>query len=108
MLNSILFLVAMLSVFGLIFWLRVLPFREKKSNEPQRTAEAELINRYIKSGADRSGRSRVGFNHVLTFRLNDGTEFDLYSYEEEYGALREGMTGKLTWQDRYFVNLETA
>lgn len=105
MLRTILIFAAMIAGTGLICWLWVLPFREKKSNEPERTEEAELIARYIKSGADRSGRSRLGFNHVLTFRLKDGTTLDLYSHEEEYGTLREGMKGRLTWQGRYFVDL---
>lgn len=93
---------------ALICWLWIRAFSEKKSDEAERTAEAELIVRTIKRGADRSGRSRLGFNHVLTFRLADGSEVELYSHEEEWGALREGMKGTLTWQGRYFVDLEAA
>lgn len=89
---------------GFIFWFRAFPFREKRSDDPQRTTHARLTRRYIKSGADRSGRSRVGFNHVLVFTRDDDTQVELYAYEEEYGALREGMEGHLTWQGKYYVD----
>ncbi len=85
----------------------VLPFREKKSRDPVRTAPAKLLHREIRRGADRSGRSRLGFNHVLIFQTADGEMLELYAHEEEFGALREGMDGTLTWQGRYFQELDT-
>lgn len=106
MFNFLIGLIIVIFLCSLVMFLRVFPFREKKSTEPKHTAPAKLIARHIKSGADRSGRSRLGFNHVLIFRLEDGTEKALYAYEEEYGALREGMEGHLTWQGRYFLGFE--
>ncbi len=103
---DILYILAAIAIPVGICFLWVLPFREKKSTEPQQTAPATLVTREIRRGSDRSGRSRVGFNHVLIFQLSDSRKLELYSYEEEYGALREGMAGNLTWQGRYFVNWE--
>ncbi len=102
--ESFMFTLGIAAFCCLICVLRVLPFREKKSTEPECTAVAKLIARKITSGAECTGRSRLGFNHVLIFQLEDGTELTLYAHEEEYGALREGMEGQLTWQGRYFVD----
>ena len=106
--KTTLFIVGMLALFGLIYWFRVFPFREKKTREPERTAKAELAARQVTSGANRTGRSSgMGYNYVLTFRLEDGQEIKLYSHDYEYGALKEGMTGLLTWKGPYFVRFDT-
>ena len=91
----------------LVFWLRVRPFREKKTKEPERTARAKLMDRRVESGTNRSGRSSgMGFSYVLTFRLETGEELELFAYETEYGALREGAQGTLTWKGPYYISFE--
>ena len=106
--KTALIIVGMLAVMGFVFWIRVLPFREKKTREPERTAKAEVITRKIESGANRTGRSSgMGFNYRITFQLEGGTDISLYSHDHEYGALREGMTGTLTWKGPYYVSFET-
>lgn len=88
----------------LIFWLRAFPFREKKCREPEQSAKAAVVSRRIRSGnPHRSGRSQMGYTYLVTFRLENGAELELYTYEIEYGALREGMTGTLTWKGRYYI-----
>lgn len=89
----------------LIFWLKVFPFTEKKTKDPERTAHAIVKARRVQSGnPHRSGRSHMGYTYLVAFQLDDGTELELYAYEIEYGSLREGMTGMLTWKGRYFVS----
>lgn len=91
----------------LIFWLRIRPFREKKTKEPQQTQNAVLTARRVESGTGSSGRSSgMGYSYVLTFRLESGRTLDLYAYETEYGSLREGLEGKLTWKGPYFVSFQ--
>ena len=107
--KTALFIVGTLALMGFVFWLRVLPFREKKTDEPERTANAEVIARRVESGTNRSGRSSgMGYNYRIIFRLEDSTEIALYAYDHEYGALREGMTGILSWKGPYFVGFEAA
>ncbi len=90
---------------SLIYWLRVRPFREKKTNEPERSIRTKLIGRQVVTGTHRSGRSSgMGYSYVLTFRTDAGEDLKLYCYDVEYGALREGMTGLLTWKGPYFVS----
>lgn len=105
--KTALIFISFLAAAALIFWLRVFPFREKRSKEPERTAKAKVTARHVKTGADRTGRSSgLGYNFVVTFRLEDKREIQLYAHDAEYGALREGMTGMLTWKGRYFVSFE--
>jgi len=49
----------------------------------------------------------MGYSFLLTFQTEDGTDLELYAYDHEYGALKEGMTGSLTWKGPYFVRFET-
>lgn len=94
---------------SLLFWLRTLPFREKPAREAPRTARAELIARRVETGTRCSGRSQgMGYTFVLTFRTEAGETVELFSYDFEYGALREGMTGALTWKGPYYVNFDIA
>lgn len=107
--KTTLFIVCMLALFGFLYWLRTFPFREKKTDEPERTAKAEVTARRVETGANRTGRSSgMGYNYRILFRLEDGSEVSLYAYDHEYGALREGMTGRLTWKGPYFLRFEAA
>lgn len=102
------YIAGILAVMGFVFWLRTFPFREKKTNEPERTAGAEVLSRRVQSGNPiRSGRSHQGYTFLVTFRLEDGKELELYAYDHEYGALQEGMNGSLTWKGPYFIRFET-
>ena len=38
------------------------------------------------------------YNRLITFRLNDGSELELYVSKEAYEVLADGETGQLTWQ----------
>ena len=106
--KTLLILLALLALAFPVFWLRAFPFREKKTKEPERTAAAQVVSRRVQSGNPiRSGRSHQGYTFLVTFHLEDGRELELYAYDHEYGALKEGMTGKLTWKGPYFVRFET-
>ncbi len=99
---------ACLAAFGLfVMWLRTLPFREKRSREPEQTAHARLLSRRVETGTNRTGRSSgLGYNYVVTFQLNDGSILELYTHDVEYGALREGMSGKLSWHKQNMTGFE--
>ena len=38
------------------------------------------------------------YNRLITFRLSDGSELELYVSKEAYEVLPEGETGQLIWQ----------
>lgn len=90
----------------LIAYLRVHWFREKPTQEPERTVTATVVSKEIKSGTNETGRSMMGYSFQVTFRTKEGEMLELYTYEVEYGALKEGMTGTLTYRGRYFVSFQ--
>lgn len=94
------------SFFLLLSYLRVLPFQEKPSYEPIRTVAATVVSRQVQSGTHRSGRSQAGYSFVVVFQTGDGQSLELYAYDVEFGGLKEGMHGILTYRGRYFVNFQ--
>ena len=90
----------------LIFWLRVRWFWEKPSREPERSVAATVVSKEVKQGTQRSGRSMMGYSFLVNFRTEDGRMLELYAYEVEFGGLKEGTTGMLTYQGRYFVDFK--
>ena len=104
--SDLIFMLYMLALMVLIFYLRVIPFREKPCYEPEKAVQATVISKEIVSGIQRSGRSHMGFSFMIRFRTEDGQELELYAYEEEFGGLKEGMAGMLTYQGRYFLDFQ--
>ena len=88
----------------LIFYLRVRWFWEKPSREAEKSVAAAIVSKEVKQGTNRSGRSMMGYSFVVTFQTEDGQTLELYAYEVEFGGLKEGMKGILTYQGRYFVD----
>lgn len=90
----------------LVFYLRVHWFAEKPTAEPERTVKATVVSKEVQQGTNKSGRSMMGYSFLIRFRTADGDTLDLYAYEVEWGGLKEGMEGILTYQGRYFVAFE--
>lgn len=91
---------------ALIFYLRIRLFTEKPSGEPERSVAATVISKEVREGTNRSGRSMMGYSFVVNFQTEDGQTLELYVYEIEFGGLKEGMTGMLTYQGPYFVSFQ--
>lgn len=104
--GELIFMLYLLALMVLIFYLRIIPFREKPCYEPEKAVQATVISKEIVSGTQRSGRSQMGYSFLVTFQTEDGQTLKLFAYEEEFGRLKEGMTGKLTYQGRYFMDFE--
>ena len=89
-----------------IFYMYAHAFQEKPTNEPVWDVPASVVSKEVISGTHSSGRSQMGYSFLLRFQTDDGQILELYAYEEEFGGLREGMTGILTYQGRYFVDFK--
>ena len=90
----------------LVMYLRVRWFMEKPSAEPEKTVMATVESKEVKEGTNRSGRSMMGYSFAVNFRTEAGETLELYAYEVEFGALKEGMKGSLTYRGRYFVSFD--
>ena len=90
----------------LIAYLRVRPFKEKQTKEPEKTVRATVFLKEVKQGVLDTGRSNHGCSYVIHFMTEDSQKLELYAYEIEFGGLRKGMQGMLTYKGRYFVDFE--
>jgi len=60
------------------------------------TGRATVVSKRVEL-AKVSGRRANNWNYLVTFRLSDGEELELYVFEAQYHALAEGTAGLLTW-----------
>lgn len=67
------------------------------TNGPTLTGRATVISRRMEVGKYGS-RWSDNYNRLITFRLSDGSELELYVTQEAYAVLTDGETGQLSWQ----------
>lgn len=104
---NFIFMLVFLSASGLVTcYLKISWSLEKPSKEVERSVVATVLSKEVKSGTNETGRSTMGYSFAITFLTEDGQNLELYAYEVEYGGLKEGMKGVLTYQGRYFVNFD--
>lgn len=53
-----------------------------------------------------ASRWSSNWNYLVTFRLCDGSELELYTMEAEYHALEDGQSGLLTWEKDLFYHFD--
>ena len=104
--NFILVLVYGAAAALFISYLRVRWSLEKPAPEPEKTVVATVVSKEVKQGTQASGRSMMGYSFVVHFQTEDSQALELYTYEIEFGGLKEGTKGTLTYQGRYFVSFE--
>ncbi len=67
---------------------------------PEQTSPATVLSRTVQYANDMD----TTWLFLVTFRLENGEELQLQTTEEGYGALKEEMSGQLTWQDKKIVD----
>lgn len=90
----------------MISFLKVRPFREKPSEEPEKSITATVIAKEIKQGTNATGRSVMGYSFLIRFLTEEEITLELFAHEIEFGRLKEGMKGTLTYQGRYFCSFQ--
>lgn len=61
------------------------------------TGTATVVSRRMEL-AQLGGKWTDNYNRLMTFRLSDGSELELYVSKEAYEVLPDGETGQLVWQ----------
>lgn len=67
------------------------------TNGPVMTGTATVVSRRMVV-AKTASRWSDNYNRLITFRLSDGSELELYVTQEAYTVLQDGETGQLIWQ----------
>lgn len=77
------------------------------------TGRSTVVSKRVAEGNYRNAQRNaktwyVGsqWNYPVTFRLSDGEEMELHTFENEYRLLKEGMTGQLSWHKQNMTGFE--
>lgn len=104
--SGIMMLVYGLSAALLISYLKARLWQETPSKSPIESVAATVVSKEVKPGTHGAGRSKGGYSYCVTFVTGSGQTLELFAYEMEFGGLKEGTQGLLTFQGSYFVGFE--
>ena len=76
------------------------------SRGKEMTGPATVVSHRLELGVGGGAYGADNWNRLVTFRLSDGTELELYAIREDYEQLEDGMTGQLTWQKENLLNFD--
>ena len=89
-------------------------FRDKNDKGPLMTGPATVKSHRVEQGNYQGhaptryqGNTRGNWNYFVTFILSDGEEIELYTGESEYKALKDGVSGTLTWKGKQFREFDS-
>lgn len=80
-------------------------YRDKDDKGPELTGHATVISRKVDQGRY-LGKAPSRWNYMMTFRLSDGEEVELYVTDDIFSSLKDGETGQLTWQGKRFYHFD--
>ena len=76
-----------------------------RSRKSQMTAHATVVSHRLELGIG-GGMYGDNWNRLVTFRLKDDSEVELYTIREDYETLLDGQTGQLTWEKETFLHFD--
>lgn len=91
-------------VIGALFLFYLLYYHFSTSG-PTMTGQATVISHRMELSKAGSLWSD-NYNRLITFRLSDGEELELYVDKDVYSALEDGKSGQLTWRQDMFVSFD--
>lgn len=101
--NDILLYLAVICLCFVIFLL----YTALSSRGRTLTGPATVASRRVEHARFSGGKySGQNWNNLVTFRLADGEEIELYTGQSEYRQLKEGLTGQLSWHRDNFVSFD--
>ena len=100
--DSMIFSIAFLVVFPLCIW-GIYRLFDKSRGEM--TAQVEVVSHRLELGIG-GGMYGDNWNRLVTFRLKDGSEIELYTIREDYESLADGQSGQLTWEKETFLHFD--
>lgn len=87
-----------------VSYLKAYLWKEKPTEQTEQSVMATVVSKDVKSGTHGSGRSKGGYSYVIYFSTEDDRNLELYAHEIEFGGLKDGMRGQLTFRGKYFVS----
>ena len=75
------------------------------NRKQEMTGPATVVSHRMEPGKFGS-RYTDNWNRMVTFRLSDGTELELYVTQSEYAELTDGQQGQLTWDKDILIHFD--
>ena len=69
------------------------------------TAHATVVSHRLELGIG-GGMYGDNWNRLVTFRLGDGSELELYTIRQDYETLVDGQYGQLTWEKENLLHFD--
>ena len=92
--------------FGLLYALyRSWAYRDKDDKGPEMTGPATVKAHRVVQGRY-TGKAPSRWNYMVTFTLAGGEELELYTGQGDFQALKDSISGQLTWQGKRFYGFE--
>lgn len=104
--NKILIILLMIAVPIVVFLYNRLIYKDKDDKGPKLTGPATVKSHRVEQGRY-LGKAPSRWNFIVTFTLSDGEELELYTFEEHFRAMKDGISGQLTWQGKNFLEFDT-
>ena len=80
-------------------------YRLFDKNKGEMTAHATVISHRLDLGIG-GGMYGDNWNRLITFRLKDGSEIELYTIREDYETLTDGQSGQITWEKENLLHFD--
>ena len=97
------------TIFSIILFVAIpcvlLAISALRNRKSQMTAQATVISHRLELGIG-GGMYGDNWNRLVTFRLKDDSEVELYTIREDYETLLDGQTGQLTWEKETFLHFD--
>ena len=100
--DSTIFSIVLLVVFPCAVWLI---YRLFDKNRGEMTAHATVVSHRLELGIG-GGMYGDNWNRLVTFRLKDCSEIELYTVREDYETITDGQTGQLTWEKENLLHFD--
>ena len=99
--NSTIFSILLLVVLPLA----VLGISALLNRKSQMTAHVTVVSHRLELGIG-GGMYGDNWNRLITFRLKDGSEIELYTVREDYETITDGQTGQITWEKENLLHFD--
>ena len=102
-LSQYLFILGLFVMLPLAFWGI---YRLFDKNTGKMTAYATVVSHRLDLGIGGGMYGGDNWNRLITFRLKDGSEIELYTVREDYETIADGQSGQITWEQENLLHFD--
>lgn len=77
-----------------------------RNHKSRMTAHGTVVSHRLDLGIGGGMYGGDNWNRLITFRLKDGSEMELYTVREDYETLFDGQSGQITWEKENLLHFD--